>query len=58
MYGQIWKLLLRTSATQQSGDNVKVWQELRKASLWLITEVNTNDNNYDNNYNISNIDYE
>ena len=49
MYGQIWKLLLRTSATQQSGDNVKVWQELRKASLWLITELNTNDNNNDNN---------
>lgn len=58
MYGQIWKLLLRTSATQQSGDNVKVWQELRNANLLLITELNTNENNYDNNYNISSIDYE
>ena len=58
MYGQIWKLLLRTSAPQQSGDNVKVWQELRNANLLLITELNTNENNYDNNYNISSIDYE
>lgn len=58
MSGQIWKLLLLTSATQQSGDNVKVWQELRNANLLFITELNTNENNYDNNYNISSIDYE
>lgn len=58
MYGQIWKLLLRTSATQQSGDNVKVWQELRNANLLFITELNTNENNYDNNYSISSIDCE